>query len=124
MKVLKLISLLLFVSLLLASGVAIAVAGKEKVTLCHKPGTPAEGTLEVAEAAVQAHLDHGDVSGACAPPQWSVVDRVKRSGFGSQEYRAAYRNLLFEATRWSPSPARTGVRCATSTVWRPSLCVQ
>jgi len=34
--------------------------------VCHKPGTPAEGTIQVAAAAVQAHLDHGDVLGECS----------------------------------------------------------
>lgn len=38
----------------------------DKTVLCHKPGTPAEGTLEVAAAAVEAHLGHGDVLGECA----------------------------------------------------------
>jgi len=37
----------------------------DKTVLCHKPGTPAEGTLEVATAAVEAHLGHGDVLGEC-----------------------------------------------------------
>jgi len=40
-------------------------AAAQKTVVCHKPGTPAEGTLEVATAAVQAHLDHGDVLGEC-----------------------------------------------------------
>jgi hypothetical protein len=35
------------------------------VTICHKPGTPAEQTLELPEAAVSGHLGHGDVLGAC-----------------------------------------------------------
>jgi hypothetical protein len=38
-----------------------------KVTICHKPGTPAEGTLEISTSGLQAHLDHGDVEGACEP---------------------------------------------------------
>ena len=38
---------------------------REKVDVCHKPGTPAEGTLTIAAAALQAHLDHGDVEGSC-----------------------------------------------------------
>lgn len=96
MKVLKLISLLLFVSLLLASGVAIAVAGQEKVTLCHKPGTPAEGTLEVAEAAVQAHLDHGDVLGACAPPALDGCTALNDPTLDGIYISAEYHNLIFE----------------------------
>ena len=48
--------------------VALAVpasAGQEKVTLCHKPGTPDEATLSVGAPAVPAHLAHGDRLGPC-----------------------------------------------------------
>ncbi len=38
----------------------------QKVTLCHKPGTPAEHTITVAAAAVPAHKAHGDTVGTCA----------------------------------------------------------
>lgn len=41
-------------------------ASADKVTICHKPGTPAEMTLEVASSAVNAHLGHGDRTGECA----------------------------------------------------------
>ncbi len=44
-------------------------AGQEKVTVCHKPGTPAEATLEIAAPALNAHLGHGDYEGACTGPQ-------------------------------------------------------
>lgn len=43
-------------------------AGVEKVTVCHKPGTPAEGVLEISASALAAHLAHGDVEGPCAQP--------------------------------------------------------
>jgi hypothetical protein len=36
-----------------------------RVTLCHKPGTPAQQTLVVAAPAVPAHLRHGDRLGPC-----------------------------------------------------------
>lgn len=36
-----------------------------KVTICHKPGTPAEQTKAVPETAVPGHLGHGDSLGAC-----------------------------------------------------------
>lgn len=39
--------------------------GKNKVTLCHKPGTPAEHTITVAQPAVPAHMAHGDRPGTC-----------------------------------------------------------
>jgi hypothetical protein len=38
-----------------------------KIMICHKPGSPAEGTLEISTSALQAHLDHGDVEAACGP---------------------------------------------------------
>jgi hypothetical protein len=38
---------------------------KGKVTICHKPGKPAEKTLRVGAPAVRAHLRHGDTEGPC-----------------------------------------------------------
>jgi hypothetical protein len=35
------------------------------VTICHKPGTPAEQTKRVPRSALQAHLGHGDTLGPC-----------------------------------------------------------
>ena len=35
------------------------------VTICHKPGTPAEHAIVVDDDAVPAHLDHGDYLGSC-----------------------------------------------------------
>jgi len=43
-------------------------ASKEAVTLCHKPGTPAEKTLVLPSSAVTGHIGHGDVAGACGTP--------------------------------------------------------
>src|SRR5688500_10444461 len=47
---------------------AAAARGEKKVTLCHvAPGNPAATqTIVVGEAAVGAHLAHGDQLGACA----------------------------------------------------------
>lgn len=44
--------------------------GHTPVTICHKPGTPAEHTLVVDDDAVPAHLAHGDYLGPCegTPP--------------------------------------------------------
>ena len=39
--------------------------GHTPVTICHKPGTPAEHTEVVDDDAVPAHLDHGDYLGPC-----------------------------------------------------------
>src|SRR5215217_9243034 len=42
-----------------------AVAQQEMVTICHKPGTPAEKTMELPQSAVDGHLGHGDHRGPC-----------------------------------------------------------
>lgn len=39
--------------------------GHNKVTICHKPGTPAQQTKQVPEPAVDGHLGHGDYLGPC-----------------------------------------------------------
>ena len=41
-------------------------ATDDEVTICHKPGTPAEKTLTIPESALSGHLGHGDTIGACA----------------------------------------------------------
>ena len=42
-----------------------ALAQPNKVTICHKPGTPEEKTLRVSESALGTHLGHGDTTGPC-----------------------------------------------------------
>ena len=39
--------------------------GTQRVTVCHKPGTPAEQNLVISPSAVDAHLGHGDYEGPC-----------------------------------------------------------
>jgi hypothetical protein len=46
-------------------GMQLARAAQDKVTICHKPGTPAEKTMEVPSQAVGGHLGHGDTMGPC-----------------------------------------------------------
>jgi hypothetical protein len=43
-----------------------ALAQQQKVTICHKPGTPDEQTIEVSQSAVNSHLRHGDQLGTCS----------------------------------------------------------
>lgn len=52
----------------LVSAEAFAQGGPPRSTICHiPPGNPANGqTLTLPEPAIQAHLAHGDVIGACA----------------------------------------------------------
>src|SRR5215207_2688685 len=42
-----------------------ALARQQKVTICHKPVTPDEQTMEVPDSAVDGHLGHGDHPGPC-----------------------------------------------------------
>ena len=39
--------------------------GQQMVTICHKPGTPAEKTLTLPASALGGHLGHGDTMGPC-----------------------------------------------------------
>ncbi len=68
---LKRVRYLLILTLLMSLAVSLtpgaAYAGANKATVCHKPGTAAEKTLEVSQSAVSAHLGHGDHTGACGP---------------------------------------------------------
>ena len=57
------LALLVSVAVSLTPGAA--YASGDKATICHKPGTSAEKTLEVSQSAVSAHLGHGDRTGAC-----------------------------------------------------------
>ena len=40
-------------------------ADPDDVTICHKPGTPAEKTMTVESSALSGHLGHGDTLGSC-----------------------------------------------------------
>jgi len=53
----------------------------DSVTISHKPGSPAEKTLNLPQSAIQEHLNHGDRLNACeekplctAPPQPPAID--------------------------------------------------
>ena len=51
--------------LLSAGGTGVEAKPDDAVTICHKPGTPAEKTLTLPPSAVGGHLGHGDTEGAC-----------------------------------------------------------
>jgi len=53
------------------------------VTICHKPGTPAEHTLVVDDDAVPAHLAHGDSLGPCAATPPTAPPGVTPTGPGT-----------------------------------------
>jgi hypothetical protein len=48
-----------------------------RITICHKPGTPAQKTLVLPEPAIPGHLEHGDTLGPCGgSPLVAPVARV------------------------------------------------
>lgn len=51
-----------------AVAIPAAAAQADMVTVCHKPGTPAEQDLVISQNALGAHLAHGDFEGVCVPP--------------------------------------------------------
>lgn len=73
--------------------------GADKVTICHKPGTPAERTITVALAAVAAHAAHGDYLGECGTGPGDGTDpgagtepidactAINRGSFANLEFR-------------------------------------
>jgi hypothetical protein len=56
--------------------------GQEQVTICHKPGTPAEHTIVVARPALDAHLGHGDILGACETDLQVCADSAEPTATG------------------------------------------
>ena len=48
--------------------------GLSKIILCHRRGNGAWNLVEVAEAAVDAHRDHGDTEPPCAPTPLEPID--------------------------------------------------
>lgn len=63
---------------------------EEKITICHKPGTPDEKTLVVGAPSLDAHLAHGDTQGPCAGD-----DPPTPPG---DEFNADYKQVLVEVT--------------------------
>ena len=57
---------------------AAALGAHSPVTLCHKPGTPAEHTITVDDSAVPAHLAHGDEKQL----QFIVIESERLVGHG------------------------------------------
>lgn len=52
-------------ALILTPTAALATPGHDPVTICHKPGTPAEHEITIDRDALEKHLEHGDAVGAC-----------------------------------------------------------
>ncbi len=85
-----------------AQSPSVAQQAGSRVTICHKPGTPAEKTLQLPQRAAEQHLAHGDTSGPCrggedqqgARGEISLDVHTHSSEFGSPSGRPT----LFETT--------------------------
>ncbi|HXG35876.1 MAG TPA: hypothetical protein VNL15_02795 [Dehalococcoidia bacterium] len=67
-KALVIAAVFAILATLTAVQVFAAPGPKDGVTICHKPGTPAEKTMTVPEPALGGHLGHGDTEGPCGQP--------------------------------------------------------
>jgi len=76
------------VSVLTIGTYPVSAGAESKATVCHKPGTPAERTLVVAEAAVEAHTAHGDSVGECggSAPLGSPMCQRLNAGEGNMSF--------------------------------------
>jgi len=65
----------------LLPGYMSAIAGAEKVSICHiPPENPSNAhTLSIAPAAVDAHMDHGDYTGECVTPEESGAETASET---------------------------------------------
>jgi hypothetical protein len=72
----KIVFTLMIAVLLSTVAVGSTFAGQQKVTVCHKPGTEAEATLEISAPALNAHLGHGDYEGDCQAQQSAGCETI------------------------------------------------
>lgn len=59
----------------------------EKVTICHKPGTPEQKTMTLPTPAANAHQGHGDTLGPCEDVEEVCGDGI--CGAGEDEFNCA-----------------------------------
>jgi hypothetical protein len=72
LSILAAVGMLALLVILMVAIVPVSAAPKDKVTICHMPGTPDQKTMQVPAAAVAGHLSHGDYVGECdeePPPE-------------------------------------------------------
>ena len=67
-------ALKLFAGTAIAALIPSRALAQQKVPICHKPGTPAEKTMEVSQSAVDGHLRHGDLRGPCGTTTTSTTE--------------------------------------------------
>jgi hypothetical protein len=67
-------ALKLFAGTAIAALIPSQALAQEKVTICHKPGTPDQKTIEVSQRALRSHQAHGDTLGGCTTTTTSTTE--------------------------------------------------
>jgi hypothetical protein len=79
-----------------------------KVTLCHKPGTPESEVITVADSAVAAHFEHGDIVRVDCCPGDTCLDPFASCGGGGVPGRCGCTPTTCEALKLSCGTADDG----------------
>jgi hypothetical protein len=93
-----------------------ALAQQQKVTICHKPGTPDEKTKEVPKSAVDSHLDHGDHRGPCGTTTTTSTSTTSTSTSTS--------STTSTSTTTPTSPTSTSTTTPTTSTSTTPMCLQ
>jgi len=93
----------LFVLTMIMSVVSVSAGDRQDdpVVICHKPGTPAEGTRVVDRSALNKHLRHGDYEGECDPGNGEDPGNGGDPGNGVDSSNSVpYQPTLIQLTVW------------------------
>ncbi len=83
------------------------ISPTQTITLCHKPGTPAEKTLVLPASAGPGHLQHGDYEGPCqemvptVPTLTLPLSATQMITICHKPGTPAEKTLVVPATAWS-----------------------
>jgi hypothetical protein len=86
----------------------------KKITICHKPGTPAEHTIKISFNAWPAHLRHHDVQGPCAATHARAEKADKKADKGKNKSAKKGTRKGISSTTTAPTTATTAVPAAES----------
>ena len=92
-----------------------ALAQQQKVTICHKPGTPAEKTMEVPHSAVDGHLGHGDHPGPCGTTTTTSTSTTSTSSTTSSTTSTSTTTPTTSTSTTTPMCIANGGTCTQQT---------
>ena len=118
-------------ALKLIAGTAIAsvipsralLAQQQKVTICHKPGTPAEKTMEVPQSAVDGHLGHGDYLGPCESPTTTTTAAPTTTTTTSTTSTSTSTTTPTTSTSTSTTTPTTSTSTSTTSTSTTPMCI-